>query len=77
MIGQNTQETLEDVFFPVGQAVKVLFACHPLVPPIIRWKSGGKVNWEGEPASRFPLPTLATKTRGSLLPFPTDFLIGV
>jgi hypothetical protein len=35
------------------------------------------VNWEGEPASRFPLPTLATKIRGSLLPFPTDLLIGV
>ena len=36
-----------------------------------------EVNWEGEPASRFPLPTLATKIRGSLLPFTTDFLIGV
>jgi len=35
-----------------------------------------EVNWEGEPASRFPLPTLATKIRGSLLPFTTDFLIG-
>jgi hypothetical protein len=35
------------------------------------------VNWEGEPAPRFPLPTLAPKVRGSLLPFPTDLLIGV
>jgi hypothetical protein len=35
-----------------------------------------RVNWEGEPASRFPLPTLATKIRGSLLPFTTDLLIG-
>jgi len=35
-----------------------------------------EVNWEWEPASRFPLPTLATKNRGSLLPFPTDHKIG-
>jgi hypothetical protein len=34
--------------------------------------AGRSVNWEGEPAPRFPLPTLATKVRVSLLPFPTD-----
>jgi len=35
------------------------------------------VNWEGEPALRVPLPTLAPTVRGSLLPCPPDLLIGV